>query len=84
MKRTLIVMLLTMCYVVVIAALFATQQRPELGAASASSVSAPRHLADGGAPPPSWPKPNSITVADGVTPPPPWPKPSSGNQSLNA
>ena len=83
MKRTLTVMLLTMCCVVVIATLFATQHRPELGASSASSLSAPRYLADGGTPPPPWPMPSSITLADGGTPPPPWPQFPGGNQSLN-
>lgn len=67
MKRTLIVVVLTLCCVVVIA--MATQHETEVGVPSRSSASGPQYLADGN-PQPPLPPPEPWLVADGNPQPP--------------
>ncbi len=72
MKRTLVVLVFTLCCVVVIASSLATQHRTQGGASSRPSASGPQYLADGTPQPPlpTW------LVADGTPQPPLPPSPS--------
>jgi hypothetical protein len=78
MKRTLPVVVLTMCCAALIATLLATQHRMGVSSSRPSVFTlqhfmdgsqqspVPRLIADGNPPPPPW------LVADGNPPPPPW------------
>ncbi len=74
MKRTLIVTVTTLCCVVVIAMLLATQHRTDVGASSLSSACEPQYPADGNGQ--RSPLSRSQLFADGEFPPPPPPWPS--------
>jgi hypothetical protein len=77
MKRTLIVTALTLCCVIILAALNRTPRKTETGASSPQSVSHPNYIADGNPQPPLPPLPPSKLVADGNPQPPLPPLPST-------